>query len=353
MQTGAMRAGRILLGIAFTMFGAWLGRGPIAHAESLDGRLGDPGCSINDPSCGCAVDGQCADCFGADCRNACGCNGGDGCPSQRLFGLFARSDRCFTDFVSPMTNPIYFEDPRTLTESRTIFANHVIPNRAPLAGGHVQFLANQLRVAINDDLSIIATKDGFFFVDPNAPLDDGWADVSLGLKYNLLRDPESQRIISAGLTYELPVGSTRALQGRTDGEFNMFLTAGTLFGDANHYLTAAGFRLPADGAAGAEVFYWSHHVDRRIADTRLYAFSELNWYHWIGSGNNGVPGIEGLDLFDLGSTSVAGNDIVSGAFGVKFKPTTQSEVGVAWELPLTNRRDVLDNRLTADLILRY
>ncbi len=65
----------------------------------------------------------------------------------------------------------------------------------------------------------------------------------------------------------------------------------------------------------------------------------------------GLP--EGGDLFNFGSTGVAGNDIVTGAFGMKYKPCKNTEVGVAWEAPLTDRRDVLDNRLTFDFILRY
>ncbi|MCA9187125.1 MAG: hypothetical protein R3E01_09535 [Pirellulaceae bacterium] len=63
--------------------------------------------------------------------------------------------------------------------------------------------------------------------------------------------------------------------------------------------------------------------------------------------------IEGGDLFNLGTVGVAGNDIVTGAFGMKYKPGNHMELGVAWELPLTERRDVLDNRLTVDMILRY
>jgi hypothetical protein len=58
-------------------------------------------------------------------------------------------------------------------------------------------------------------------------------------------------------------------------------------------------------------------------------------------------------LINLGSTAVAGNDIVTGAFGAKYKPNGCVELGVAWEFPLTERRDVLDNRVTADIILRY
>ena len=71
------------------------------------------------------------------------------------------------------------------------------------------------------------------------------------------------------------------------------------------------------------------------------------------SGAGGVPGLEGGDLINLGSTGVAGNDIVTGAIGGKYKPTDYTEIGVAWEVPLTDRRDVLDNRLTVDWIIRY
>ena len=43
----------------------------------------------------------------------------------------------------------------------------------------------------------------------------------------------------------------------------------------------------------------------------------------------------------------------TGAFGLKCKPSDRVELGVAWENPLTDRRDVLENRLTVDVILRY
>lgn len=138
-----------------------------------------------------------------------------------------------TNFISPMTNPVFFEDPRTLSEVRFIFAEHHIPS---LAGGaipasDIQVLAMQARAAITEDLSIIATKDGFIWASPNAPLDDGWADVSLGLKYNLWKDVDTQQILSVGGTFELPVGSPKALQGNGSGEFNLFGSYGSQFGE--------------------------------------------------------------------------------------------------------------------------
>ena len=49
---------------------------------------------------------------------------------------------CFNDFISPMTNPVFFEDPRNLSEARFIFINHDVPN--DLGGGDVQLYALQL-----------------------------------------------------------------------------------------------------------------------------------------------------------------------------------------------------------------
>ena len=286
------------------------------------------------------------------CSDEC-CNCCEKCP---LLGIIQPTDTCWADFISPMTNPVFFEDPRTLSELRFIFAEHNIP---PLAGGaipgsDIQVLAMQARAAITDNLSIIATKDGFIWASPLAPLDDGWADVSVGLKYNLWKDVELQRILSLGATYELPIGSIRALQGNGDGEFNVFASYGTLFGDCNHFLTAAGFRLPANTAEENQVFYWSAHVDRQITGSWIYGFLEGNWYHWLNDGTVAAfDGIQGGDFFNFGSTGVAGSNIVTGAFGLKWKPSALEELGVAWELPLSDTRGVLDNRLTLDYILRY
>ena len=289
----------------------------------------------------------------AGAEGDCNCACDDSCKGL-LLGFIRPTSTDFCSFISPMTNPVFFEDPRTLSEVRIIFVNHVIPNRAPLGGGDVQLLAAQMRAAITDRLSIIATKDGFFFTgaDPLI-MDDGWADVAAGLKYNLISDPDSQTIVSGGFTFELPVGTPRALQGNGSGEFNLFLPGGTQIGSAGHWVSAGGLRLPTDSVDESQVSYWSNHLDWQLAGTRIYALAEANWYHWIKSGGGGVPGLEGLDVINLGSTGVAGNNIVTGAIGLKFKPTVLNEIGVAWEVPLTDRRDILDNRLTVDCILRW
>lgn len=294
---------------------------------------------------GCADDG----CGEAGCYEGLFGTSGASCLSG-LTGLLHKSDHCFDDFISPMTNPVFFEDPRTLTEARLIFVNHQIPKQ--LGGQNLQVYAMQLRFAINEDVSIIATKDGFIVSD-NPLIDDGWADITAGLKVNVYKDYASGTLLSVGTTYEAPFGTPRALQGNGDGEFHIFTSGGTRFLDDYHLLSGLGVRLPVDQGAESTSMYWSNHIDRKLGDSKFYLLGECNWYHWLVDGNAFPVPVEGLDFFNLGSTGVDGNDIVTAAIGVKYKPSGNTEIGVAWEAPFTDRRDVLDDRITVDWIIRY
>jgi hypothetical protein len=291
-------------------------------------------------------------CTTAAYDNSCGYYGGC-CKSDRLLKLFAPSDCRFDRFISPMTNPVYFEDPRNLTEMKVLFLNHKIPG-AVLGGGNVQLAAVQLRAALTERLSLIATKDGYVFAGgSDAPDIDGWANVSMGLKYNLFADPEMQRLLSVGTRVELPFGSYHALQGNSKtSQFDIFMTGGTQLGELSHFISASGFRLPADHNKQNSQFYWSTHVDRRLRNRPIYGLLECNWYHWLSNVDGGIP-VGGLDLYNFGSSGVAGTNIVTGAIGVKYKPTAGLEIGACYEVPLTERRDVMLDRFTADLILRY
>ena len=128
---------------------------------------------------------------------------------------------------------------------------------------------------------------------------------------------------------------------------------GTEILDNYHLLSGLGVRLPVDQDAESTVMYWSNHVDRKIGNSKFYLLGECNWYHWLQSGNTFPVPVEGLDIINLGSRGVDGNDIVTVAFGGKYKPNGNMEIGVAWELPATDRQDILEDRLTVDWILRY
>ena len=307
-------------------------------------------------------------CESCDCQTSClASNGSTGCGcgsgiSDLLGQYFKPSDECFDDFISPMSNFIFFEDPRTLTEARAIFFNHTLPDSIGtlgLPGGDVRLYALQLRFALTERLSVIAVKDGFIEADLDPGpldglLDDGWAAITAGLKYNLYQDSCRGRLLSAGFTYELPIGSQRTLQDIGDGEFHVFLTGGTRLWDGlGHYLGSVGYRFPVDDQVQTSAIHWSHHLDVMLTD-RTYVFTEFVWWHWTESAEVGLPiGVAGHDAFNLPSTNVAGNDLVTQNIGLKFKPTNKSELGIAYEFPVTGFQDILDNRIQAELILRY
>ncbi len=282
--------------------------------------------------------------------DACGIQ--SDCCSGGIFGrgFIKRSDHAFDDFISPMTNPVFFEDPRNVTEARGIFMQHKVPLAA--GSGDIQVYAVQLRARLSENVSLIATKDGYV-KSTNPLVNDGWADLAAGLKFNLIRDVQNQRLLSGGFTFELPTGEADPLQGNGDGELHLFLTGGKKIGCRSHWISAGGFRLPMNTTDESQSVYWSNHFDYQVR-RGFYLLTETNWYHWTKSGQDGpIPGIEGLDLINLGSPGVAGNDIVTSAFGAKFKPNGNNEIGFAFEFPLTERRDIIDNRLTVDWIIRY
>jgi len=284
----------------------------ILPASYIDGCADDDSCIAG---CDIRCDAGCSD-------GSCGPGGcnliGDAVDGILGSGLLMKSECEYSDFISPTTNPVYFEDPRQLTELRPVFIQHRLP--PALGAGTVQVIAVQARVRISERLSIIAIKDGFVTASPAAPLDDGWADIAAGFKYSLYRNACCGRLLSVGATYELPSGERSALQGNGDGEFNMFASYGTRIGCRSHWISTLGFRLPANIIEESQSVYWSNHLDYRL-NKKLYAFTEFNYYHYTksGGGGYGLSTIEGGDLFNLGSDSVTGNSLVTGAIGLKYK----------------------------------
>ncbi|MEM6473964.1 MAG: hypothetical protein AAF802_30715 [Planctomycetota bacterium] len=309
-------------------------------------------------------DDECGEplCCDADPCGSMGCDSASGCSTDRfLAGLIRPSDRCFDDFISPMINFVHFEDPRNLTELRPIFVNHWVPdtigNNVP-AGGTIQLLAAQFRVALTERLSLIGVKDGYIWDSTNGALDtlldDGWASVTAGLKYNLLRDTQSGTLFSLGGTYEIPIGSQDALQDIGDGEFHLFATGGQRFAGGNaHLLSAFGWRTPVDDAVQSESVHWSSQFDVKLTDS-VYLLTGLAWWHWTDSASAGIPlGVAGQDLFNLSASDVDGNNLVTQNVGLKYKPCRSTELGIAYEFPLTEFKDVIESRLQTEIIFRY
>ncbi len=266
------------------------------------------------------------------------------------------SDRCFPRFVGPISNPVLAKDPRSLTEARLLFINNWSPDDHPVLGdGTFQVLAAQVRVALSERLTFIADKDGYTFIQPAAGAHrDGWMNMAAGFKYTLVRDVENQFLVAAGMMYEFQTGEANVFQSHGDGIFTFFGTIGKEIGEVNHIIANVGYQLPVDGSDNSAMFYTSLHFDRQIAGW-LYPLVELNWYRYTSGGNRGIPAIvgEGDGLINFGTTGVAGNNVVTTALGVKAMFSQHLESGIAYEFPISDRKDLIQGRLLVEMIIRY
>ncbi|MCM2372020.1 hypothetical protein [Aporhodopirellula aestuarii] len=349
------------IGASVQASGAWLGDCCGESSSCCDDVCCDDPC-VTQCDCGNVGCDSLACCDAAGCAESCLPKLDSFAQKLGCGGCIQKSDQCFDDFISPMIDFVHFEDPRNVTELRPIFAHHRFPNQlgpgGVPAGGSLQLFALQFRIALTERLSLIAVKDGYVIDSSEGALDglldSGWADVTAGLKYNLVRNVKTGTLLSAGFTYEIPMGSEQTLQSVGDGEFHFFATGGQRLFDGNaHVLSSFGWQLPVDQSVQSTTVHWNNHIDVRCHD-KVYLFTENAWWHWTDDADTGSAfGVSGLDLLNLGDTAVEGNDVVTQNVGMKLKPKRNMELGMAYEFPLTDFEDIIRDRWTFDAIVRY
>jgi hypothetical protein len=275
-------------------------------------------------------------------------------PEMPTRGCF-ESDNAFPGFIGPISNPVLAKDPRALTEARLLFVSDWIPKTSPLDGGNFQVYGLQVRVALTDRLSFIADKDGIASIHPGQGSDEtGYLDIAAGFKYAFIRDVEHQFLVTGGLMYEPQTGETKVFQGQGSGLFTVFGIVGKEFAEKYHFIGNLGYEFPVDQSQNSSFIYTSLHLDRQMMGW-LYPLVEVNWFHWTQSGDRGLPPSlgEGDGLLNLGTSGVAGNDLVTIAVGIKAIVNQHLNIGAAYETPLSAPHDLLENRLLAEIIFRY
>ena len=269
-----------------------------------------------------------------------------------LLGVFAgaRGAACQTldQMISPVTNPVNFEDPRALTELRAIYLYHELDNEFVTQGGNVQIYALQARWAINDRLSLIATKDGYVIMHPDAVLNDesGIANIEAGLKYALYKTDSS--IFSGILRYEIPLGDEDVLQGEGDGFIHPSVSAATAWEGFN-FMAGTGFRIPLDNSDST--FYdFDIHVDHPFGG--FYPLLELNVVNVVDAGDRLPIADEGQDFFSIGSSEADGKTIVTMGVGARYRISDNIDIGAAYQFPLSSGDGsrIIDWRVTTDLV---
>lgn len=255
--------------------------------------------------------------------------------------------------ISPVTNPVFFEDPQINSEVRPIFAYHNIDNDFITQGGAAQLYAIQLRYALTDRLALIAVKDGYINFDPDAgvPKTGGWADLAAGLKYALIDDKDAQFILTPGLTVELPTGNSRVFQGNGDGTWNPFVSASKGFGRL-HLTGNVGGIIPNNFAEETAQIHYSAQIDYYTCQYFI-PFVSINAFTVVSEGTSLPLTVEGFDLFNFGSSDA--NGFTQAVTGVGFRSRLASclDFGFAYEFPVTSPRGLFGDRFTLDLIWRF
>jgi len=258
-------------------------------------------------------------------------------------------------YVPPVSNPLFNETPYITTELRPIYFHQDIPGEFLTGGGEIDVVAAEVRIALTERLGFIASKDGYADIDFKGGLPDesGFANISVGLKYAVVSDPATNTILTLGAEYEPPTGDLEtagiSLQGRGDGFVDLFVTGARAWGPVG-LQGSAGLNLAVDGDHDSSMLHYSAHLDLEVTP-RFYPLIEANGFTVVDDGSRNAVRFEGTDLVNFGATDAG--TVVTLAAGARYVVADWLRIGVAYEAPVTDRRDLLDRRLYFDLVLTY
>ena len=307
------------------------------------------------------------------------------CSESTLFPDFKCPDRSARpeNAFNPMGMPFLFEDPYITTGLNFAYVYHRLPEGPAFEGGEAQVLALQIRAAITEKLGFIATKDGLTFLRPGTGAavaeDTGIFDMTVGFKYALFESEENNFILSPAIRYEIPLGSKKLFQRNGDGviipsaSFRWGL--GKLGLDGANIIGGLGGQIPVDSASGSQSLFYNLHLDYGIKVENsvvkyIVPFIELNGIHYTEGGDGtkpvylsplyggstititaaqlalGTGPFEAGDVANLGSTGVAGQDIVVLGGGIRIPTEWDISFGLLYEGPITSTQGIHDQRFT-------
>ena len=279
----------------------------------------------------------------------------------------------FDAAIRPITSPTLFDLAVPRTQAHAIFMYQNMPDtmRTTLGdlplGGDLQVYALQLELALSDRFSLVAAKDGYVNLDPDATFSDadGWANLSAGFKYAFLYNPEEALASALNLQIEVPTGNTDVFQGEGDGAAIPSISILKLW-DRLQLAGNLGFKIPFDNGAESTTMHYNAHISYAVTD-RFSPLLEVNYFRVLDEGNGGrrfddqvgglVPAVatfEGGDLVNLGAANVSNKDLVTLGVGFRYRLTDSIDVGAAYEIPLTDEEEnLMESRITVDATIRF
>jgi len=281
-------------------------------------------------------------------------------------------------YIPAISNPLFNETPYITTELRPIYLHQKMPsNRAGLFGGSINLVAAEIRVALTDNLGIIATKDGHAWIDFDNTTNttagvrtsdpEGLANLSLGLKYAFHNNVENASIATVGVEYEPPTGTLSIntalaypldnvdLQESGDGFVNFFLTGAKRY-EKWGFQASAGVNVAIDNDHDSSMFHYTLHADYELTDS-VYPMVSLNGFTIYDEANRpgmtaaAVQGFDGVDLVNIGCSNDCGT-VLTAAGGIRYLITDHVQLGLGLEKSIA-RQDLLDWRTYADMVIHF
>lgn len=277
-------------------------------------------------------------------------------------------------YVPAVSNPLFNETPYITTEVRPIFIHQQMPsNQAGLFGGSINLIAAEIRLALTDNLGIIATKDGYAWVDfdntTNTATNDpkGLANLALGLKYAFYNNVETKTILSAGLKYEPPTGTISIqtvlphpldnvdLQESGDGFINVFLSGAKRY-EKFGFQGSVGVNAAIDNDHDSSMIHYTLHADYELLDG-FYPMVSLNGFTIYDEANRpgmtaaAVAGFDGVDLVNAGCSIDCGT-VLTAAGGIRMEASDNVIFGLGIEKSIA-RQDLLDWRTYMDVVIHF
>ena len=266
-----------------------------------------------------------------------------------------------------MSNPLQNIDPRALTELYPIFGSAWVATVPPVPRGDFQVYRAGLTIALSERLAVGLNQGGYAVAHfSRNPTDrallgrfagqdfggtrEGWLNLGGSAQYTLVEDVPDQFLLTGGLRWEAPSGSTEVFQGHGPVHLAPYLTAGKEYGHF-HVLATTGYQFPAGrGSDTSNIFYANFHVDRQTFGW-LYPLVEFNWLYHVTDVHFGLPTRRGF--IDLDNFEATGNilTLAVGANAVLIRD--RLEFGAVYSTPLATQRDFNFNGLLVRMVLRY
>jgi hypothetical protein len=295
---------------------------------------------------------------------------------------FLTGNHNFPNFINFISNPLMAIDPRAVTAVYPIFGSVWVSNASPIPDGDGQVYGPAITIALSDRFAVGVNQGGladFHFgsnpverlgilrdeireglasskvasrVDTHDFSGDRFGFLNLGgfFQYTLIEDVPDQFLLTVGMRWEAPAGSTEVFQGHGPLHLAPYFTAGKEYGEY-HVLLTGGYEFPAGpGNDNTKLFYGALHLDRRCFGW-LYPLVEFNGDYLERAFDYGLSTRRGF--IDFGNFQAQGNVLTLAAGANAVVVPQHVEFGAVYTTTIATERDFNSNGVIVKMTFRY